>query len=463
MFFRKFTIVLLILAAMASLTFPHRLLAQPTLRQRVDEQVQPYLDEKIAVGMTVGIYQRGQSHAFGFGSTGRPEGSVPDGKTVYEIGSITKVFTGVLLADAVNRKLIDLDQPVQDLLPEGTSIPSKDGHPVLVRHLATHTSGLPRLPANMAPADAENPYADYSQEQLFQFLNQCQLSRAPGEASEYSNFAVGLLGQLLANQSKGSYGTLLKQRIAQPLAMNDSSIELTDSQRPRLAQPHDAAGNPVKNWDFQALVGAGGIRSTVDDMLLFAKANIAPPKSEMGDALELAWKIQQPPLTKDAFAMGLGWHIARDGSTRWHNGQTGGYHSMILVNRELDTAVVVLANSASMEIDRLAEDLMRLVAGATVKPRTFEETKKVAPEIMRRYVGRYELVPGFVLTVSVVGDRLMVGATGQPAAEVFAKTDTEWFYKVVKATITFKPDDQGQCQELELFQNGARHVAKRIE
>lgn len=463
MLFRMSALVPFFLAMTVSLTFTSLLCAQPSMREQVDEQVRPYLDEKMVVGMTVGIYQRGQTHTFGYGSTAVSNGIIPNGQTVYEIGSITKVFTGTLLADAVVRKTVGLDQPVQDLLPESVSIPTHEDQVVLVRHLATHTSALPRLPANMAPADAENPYADYSQDQMFQFLDQCQLERAPGAASEYSNFAFGLLGQLLANQSKSTYGELLNQRIAKPLAMNDTSTELVDRQRARLAQPHDAAGNPVKNWDFQAMVGAGGIRSTVDDMLKFAIANISPPEDELGEAIELAWQVHQRPLTKADFAMGLGWHLARDGSTRWHNGQTGGYHSMMLVNRELDVAVVVLANTASMEVDRLAEDLMQLTAGAKTKPRQFAKTKNVSPEIIQRYAGRYELVPGTELTVSVVGDKLMVGIPGQPTLQVFAKSDTEWFYKVVEATITFKVDDQGRCSALDLFQNGVHHVAKRIQ
>ena len=115
--------------------------------------------------------------------------------------------------------------------------------------------------------------------------------------------------------------------------------------------------------------------------------------------------------------MGLGWHLARDGQTRWHNGQTGGYHAMMLVNRQLETGVVLLTNTATMEVDRLAEDIIRMCAGAPVEPRTFDKPVPVAKEIMQRYVGKYELIPGFVLTVSVEDEKLMVGATGQPSPQ----------------------------------------------
>jgi CubicO group peptidase (beta-lactamase class C family) len=213
------------------------------------------------------------------------------------------------------------------------------------------------------------------------------------------------------------------------------------------------------------LAGAGAVRSTANDMLAFVRANLDPPKGELGQAIEMAWNIHQKPIAETDFAMGLGWHVARDCQTRWHNGQTGGYHAMVLINRPLRIGVVVLANTATGEIDRLAEDLVRMLAGAKVPPRTFEkrETVEVEPEVLERYVGKYELAPGVVFTVSAEDGKLMVGLTGQPTFQVFPRSETEWFYKVVDATLTFKVNDDGQCRALILFQNGIRQTAKRVE
>ena len=136
---------------------------------------------------------------------------------------------------------------------------------------------------------------------------------------------------------------------------------------------------------------------------------------------------------------------------------------MIMVNRQFSSAVVVLTNTATMEVDRLGEDLIRLLAGARVQPRVFEKTVDVPVAKMKRCEGRYQLVPGFVFDVNVVNDRLMVQLSGQPTFQVFPKSETEWFYKVVKATITFKTEDAGKFTELELFQNGVRQTAKRID
>lgn len=136
---------------------------------------------------------------------------------------------------------------------------------------------------------------------------------------------------------------------------------------------------------------------------------------------------------------------------------------MLMVNREAGLAVVVLANTAYLELDALAQDLMRMLGGADVKPRQFEASVEVAPKVMQRYAGQYALAPTFILTVSVEDNKLMVGATGQPTFQVYPRSETEWFYKVVPATLTFKVDENGKCNAVELFQNGIRQTAKRTE
>ena len=280
---------------------------------------------------------------------------------------------------------------------------------------------------------------------------------------EYSNLGMGLLGHLLAQKAHLSYEGLLQNRITKPLGMNDTSINISEDQRSRLAPPHLADGSSGTNWNIPALAGAGAIRSTTNDMLKFVEANLHPPQGELGKAIDLAWNIHQQPIAEEDFPLGLGWHVARDGSTRWHNGETGGYHAMMLVSRKLDMGVVVLANTATREVDQLAQQIMQMLAGTEVQPRRFAKPVDVDPQVMQRYVGKYELVPGFVFTVSVENKRLMVGATSQPTFEVFPRSDTEWYYQVVEATLTFQVDDKGKCDAVKLFQNGVRHTAKRIE
>ncbi len=339
----------------------------------VDALAQPYLDGQIVNALSIGVVAGDQTWTRHYGELSENSKSAPGDATIYEIGSITKVFTGILLADAVLADRVRLDQPIGQLLPELQKQNPTVGESIQLWHLSTHVSGLPRLPGNMSPADPGNPYADYDRQRMFEFMVKVQPKRKPGEQFEYSNLAVGLLGQLLALQAELSYEDLLRQKILTPLEMNDSGVTLNDQQG-RLAPPHDADRVADKNWDLNSFAGAGGIRSTTSDMLKFIKAQLHPPQDQLGQAIELAWQ-QHLPSKGDAFAIGLGWHIAHDGQTRWHNGQTGGYHSILFVDRSIDAGVILLSNTASGQTDALAESIMRSIAGGEIEPQKFPKPK----------------------------------------------------------------------------------------
>jgi serine-type D-Ala-D-Ala carboxypeptidase/endopeptidase len=323
---------------------------------------------------------------------------------------------------------------------------------------------LPRLPDNMRPADPANPYADYSADHLYSFLMEWSPATPPGNKSEYSNLGSGLLGHLLALQAGTTYEALLKERILGPLRMGDTAICLTSEMHERLARPHHADGSPAATWDIPILAGAGAVRSSVRDMLKFLKAQLHGPAGTLGQGIETAWKVHWKPRSTHDVALGLGWHIARDGHTRWHNGRTGGYGAMALVSRKKQIAVVVLANTATDEVDRLAEELFQVAAGKEPPLRLFPKTPalEVPIEILHRYAGRYALSPEFHLTVRVEGDQLLVQATGQPAFRVFPASETEWFYKVVDARLTFQMDGEGGCEALTLHQNGLDMPGRRV-
>lgn len=453
-------VVLLVLAISCCGSMQHTNAQSPDLTAQVDRLVQPYLDQKIVVGMVVGAIRGDETVVRGYGRVARDAADQPDGKTVYEIGSVSKTFTGLLLADAVVQGRVKLDQPVADLLPPGVRMP-EHGEPMRLKHLATHTSGLPRLPSNLSPSDPTDPYADYDKEDLYGFLSGLQLERAPATEIAYSNLGFGLLGRVLADQADVAYGQLIQANIAKPLKMDDTATELTRQMQDRLAPPYSADLQKDRAWNFKSMAGAGAVRSTADDMLRYARAHLQPPDGALGKAIELAWNVQQPAIGGDGFAMGLGWHVARDGSTRWHNGQTGGYHAMVLINRPAKVAVVVLANTATMEVDVLGEQLVRMLVGMPEQPRTFDQTVDVSPSHMQRLVGSYQLTPGFVLTVKIEDQKLMVGATGQPFFQVYPQSEAKWNYRVVPASLTFEVDGDGPAKAVILHQNGIDQRATR--
>ena len=211
---------------------------------------------------------------------------------IFEIGSVTKVFTALLLADMVVRQEVRLDQPVRELLPAEFQ-PKPGGAEITLLDLAIHHSGLPRLPRNLAPfwgtlpaRHADNPYAYYGPDKLAKFLRRDGLERPEQPEYLYSNVGFGLLGMGLANRLGLSYDEAIQQRICQPLGMQDTKVDLTYEQRCRFLPGHTALGKPATVWHFASLEGAGALHSTLNDMLRFLKAELFP-EGELEAALRL--------------------------------------------------------------------------------------------------------------------------------------------------------------------------------
>ncbi|MEM1224827.1 MAG: serine hydrolase [Planctomycetota bacterium] len=434
--------------------------AVETSREQLLAFVSPLVKNGYVDGVSVGIRHREQTWTLHCGTTGS-SGEAPADDTIYEIGSISKVFTGLLLADAVTHRGLTLDQPAHvDGIAE---LPRWKDQRIRWIDLATHRSGLPRLANNMKGLQSDDPYARYDSTRASQFLAGYELTQAPGAKVQYSNFGASWLGFMLSKHRQQDYAGLLRTVIAEPMGMQDTVIGLTPSQEERFATGHRLVGEPTSPWHFADMPGAGGIRSTTADMLRFIDFTLDPPSNALGESIELAWK-QHSDAEPPHFAMGLGWMIARDGATRWHNGQTGGFHSAVFVNRGLRTGVVVLANTGpAPQVDEVAQAIVQHLAGMPTKPMEVRRVVDVDSETMHRLEGQYQLAKNFVFDVRVDGDRLMVGVTNQPTHQVFSKSQTRWYYKVVDAELDFDLAETGPAASVTLFQNGVRQTAKRID
>src|SRR5580704_13650102 len=197
-----------------------------------DAEIRKILVERIdterqSVGLVVGVIEPTGRRVVAYGSLAKDDSRPLNGDTIFEIGSITKVFTSLLLADAVERHEVALSDPIAKYLPPQVKVPERGGRTITLQDLSTHTSALPRLPANFSPKDPSNPYADYSVEQLYQFLSGYTLTRDIGSQYEYSNLGGGLLGHALARRAGVDYETLVRRRITGPLGMHDTVIALT--------------------------------------------------------------------------------------------------------------------------------------------------------------------------------------------------------------------------------------------
>lgn len=323
--------------------------AQPVLAERAQAMAQQQVVAGGFRSLVIGLVDGDRSAVFGFSAKGTP---LPDGGSVYEIGSVTKTFTGLLLAQQVHAGKLKADDPVSRLLP-GQRVPDLDGRSITLLDLVTQTSGLPRLPSNLDLTRLANPYARYDRAALGSFLDGHQLKQRPGERYDYSNLGFGLLGVALSTQAGESYGDLVKARILTPLGMTSTSVSVDDAMRRRLVPGHGQNGQPVSGWDFDAMAGAGALKSDADDLLRYLRAAMRGA-TERDSPMGLAQTPQRDtgiPGTR----IGYAWHItdARGRLVVWHNGMTGGYASFIGFTADGQRGVVVLAD-AMRSVDALA-------------------------------------------------------------------------------------------------------------
>jgi serine-type D-Ala-D-Ala carboxypeptidase/endopeptidase len=446
-------------AAAAQSTFPTDAEIRKILADRIDTQRQ-------GVGIVVGIIEPQGRRVVSYGALAKGDKRPLNGDTLFEIGSATKVFTSLLLADAVQRGEVALTDPVSKYLPAGVKMPERGETKITLQDLANHTSGLPRLPSNLAPKDVWNPYADYTVEQLYSFLSGATLTRDIGSQYEYSNLGAGLLGHVLALRAGMSYEALVTKRILEPLKMKSTAITLSDAMNKRLATGHNADLTPAKNWDLPTLAGAGALRASTNDLLAFLAVHLGfGAKSPLGPAIT-AQLAARRPTGNQGLDIALGWHILTAPGGQeifWHNGGTGGYRSFIGFDRKKKAGIVLLSNAFTQAgIDDIGRHLLDSSLPLLEAPKTRKEVV-LEESILERYVGRYELAPAFSITVTREGTRLYGQATGQPRFEMFAESEREFFLKVVEAQISFQVDDVNKATGLILHQNGGHAPGKKVE
>jgi CubicO group peptidase (beta-lactamase class C family) len=432
-----------------------------------DEEIRAVLADRIdvqkrSVGIVVGIIEPAGRRVVAYGRLVEGNERPLDGNTVFEIGSVTKVFTSLVLTDMVERGEAVLDDPVAKYLPEGVKVPQRGGRSITLEDLSRHMSALPRLPSNLVIQDIGNPYAEYSVEQLYEFLSTHELRRDIGSKYEYSNLGVGLLGHALARGAGTDYESLVQGRVLEPLGMESTSITLSPEMKARLATGHNKDLEPVSNWDLPTLAGAGALRSNTNDLLRFLAANLGYVETPLAPAMASLMSPRSPTGAPN-MEIARAWHIKTKDGTEIisHGGGTGGYRTFVGYSPKPRVGVVVLSNSP-VPIDDLA--LYVFDRGSPLMEDAKERTEiSVNPKIFEGYVGRYQLMPEFILTVTADKGQLYTQATGQGKVPAFPESETEFFLKIVDAQITFHADDEGRATSLTLHQNGQHIPAKRIE
>jgi serine-type D-Ala-D-Ala carboxypeptidase/endopeptidase len=309
--------------------------------QTLDDVVKQFADINTRAdkggGIVIGYLHDGQTEVRVLGNETLNE------QTVFEIGSLTKPFTGLLLANLVNKGEVSLDESINALLPPESQKKEFDG--VTLQGLATHTAGLPRLPPNMnwlwVMRHGNDPYGAFGEKELYEGLAKTT-PRDIGKQSAYSNFGFGLLGFLLAKSQNESYERLLKQTILEPLELTSTYISTAPSDI-TVAPPLTDRGRKGDTWTFQEpMMGAGALKSTMHDMLLFLNAclNNSPLREDLALATQPLFKLS------DNDQVGLAWVISKQKNQTviWHNGETGGYAAFLGFNPDKKQGLVILSN-----------------------------------------------------------------------------------------------------------------------
>ncbi len=423
--------------------------------QSVEEKIKQRIDYQETPGIVVGIYENGKITYYAYGVADIQKNELVSSKTLFEIGSITKVFTTSIAAMLSLEQKISFADKAQKYLPSKMVLPEKNGKVITLEYLATAHSGLPRMPKNFTPADIANPYIDYREDGLTLFLNNVELTRDPGSDYEYSNLGMGLLGYILTQVEQKPYPKLVTEKITKPLDMNHTFVSGMKNEKPLAIGYTDKI--PVKAWTWDnesVLTGAGGLVSNAEDMMKFLLAQLNINKTPLSKAFDITHTARA-----DAGKMkiGYGWHI-RDENLVWHNGGTGGFRSFAGFDKAKNKAVVVLTNSTT-GADDLGFHLLD-------EKYTLKELKKpytVSSAILKSYVGTYELSPGFNIEISLENNELVIQATGQAKAAIYAESETKFFLKILPAQIEFFRDANGGVEKLVLYQNGGVMQGKKVK
>ncbi|MEL4308002.1 serine hydrolase domain-containing protein [Joostella sp. CR20] len=414
--------------------------------ENVKKEIQYRVTNKINPSIAVGVLDSAGTHYYVHGYKDVANKVKADENTLYEIGSITKTFTGLLLAKFNVTDSLDLKTPANNLLPDSIKLTDKKGNNVTLKSLSTHSSGLPRLPNNLDLQNQLDPYASYTRNDMYSFLSH-YIPKTVDKNFEYSNLGAGLLGELLATYKKDSYKNLLQKNILTPLALNNTFLKVPEAQTSNYAKGY-IGNNEVPHWTFKAMAPAGGLKASIKDLLKYGKSYLNP-ENPLAKAQKVATTTQFTD--QEMQKHGLGWFINNE-QVIFHGGGTGGFRTFLAVDKKNKRVIAVMTNSGSSPAEDIAEHLI----DPKKKPLdTAHKVVDISAEELIAYEGNY-LNDGLGLSYDFIAleNTLQAQLSGQPEFPVYYQGESTFFYKVVKAKIVFERDENNTVVGLTLYQNG---------
>ncbi|MFT5284871.1 MAG: D-alanyl-D-alanine-carboxypeptidase/D-alanyl-D-alanine-endopeptidase [Planctomycetota bacterium] len=419
---------------------------------------QPLIAAEIVPGLVVGwISSTGDSESFGLGRYSNKDERVPDGRTIFEIGSITKTFTALAFAAEVERSSITLETTLNELVPSHCQLPRSE-KPVRLIDLATHTAGFPSIPSNLA-RDATRfliDYSDFGEAQLHSFMRSFSSLSDPGERYLYSNAGYGILGWALAHHSNQSVEQMLIKSVCHPLQMLNTRFRIPTAGQIHAAPGHDSNGDVVPRTEYGSLDACGELTSTADDLARYLAVLLAPSRTQnepLRRALTNATRVHFKSNAK--YDLGLAWHFPVAGSAFFHDGRTDGHSAFIFVDREHQTAGIVLANGSTERIGEFGVLFQQLLNGEQIDPPKLRVPLQLSSAQLSILTGHYRSPLGFELSVTLENGRLYTEQIRQPAVRLLAAAPNR-FYAIDQLTeFSFELGEQDQSpSSLTVRKNG---------
>ena len=481
---------------------------QRVLRERVDEYGQ-------TVGVVAGIIRGINRYVYAHGTLNRGTIRRVSGMTVFEIGQLSSLYTTAMLSLLVQRGEVNLTDKVSAYLPETVTVPATQaGNPILIEHLATHTSGLPRLPDNLVSDDPDDPLKGYSVELMYAFLDRYAEAQRDGhrfpfdfedpdgevpdgqdsdgedpldregedrsdtpdsdeleDRYAYSDLGMGLLGHVLEQAAGKNYDVLLRELLGDPLKLANTANASTPSMRTYLATGHDDARRPVPAWSDTTLVGGTGLRSNLLDMMTLVSASMGiiyalPEDFTEDDSTRYhasfdSLIVARNPADEEDVQTALGWKVHQDARGRdihWLTGRTNGFYAYAAFLKQWRKGVVVLSNS-SASVEDIGFHLLSARNPLAPPPKKTVHLTEAAYEAC---TGTYAFSSEFTVDITYTDGKLYGQPPGQPRSELVLESSGDFYLEVEDARITFVPDEEGKVDHFLFLQDGQTHRAERV-
>lgn len=442
-------------AAHASEITANVLPSNADIRKMLAARVDSLAGPEDGIGIVVGVIGPQGRRVVSYGHRNQGDPRPLDGDTGFEIGSVSKVFTALLLADMVRKGEVALADPVAKYLPVGVRLPERNGHSITLLDLATHTSGLPFMPEESATANDSSGPND-SAARYYRFLGQYRLPREIGSQWDYSNLGYWLLSQALASRAGMDYESLLRTRVIAPLKLTSSAITASPAMQAKLAVGHNAALQRAPSFTtvpIYAGMSVLNLVSTANDLLTFLAATMGYEPSPLAPAMAAMLKTRRPIHPGEAQA--LGWVVMGKGGDQLitHDGGTFGYASSVAWDPKSRVGVVVLSNQVAGVSD-IARHLLRPNVPLEKPVATRHIEIALASAVLDTYVGRYDTAGEGVFVISREGDFLTIESPadwGLPKLRIRPETRRDFFAAELPLRVTFETDDSGRVTGLLLY------------